>query len=147
MSPNIPKINIPWLTDAYKLCHWSLFPPNTKKIYSYFESRGSDLPWSELKYFGLQMILKTYMAGQVFNQDDIEEARENTKELFGFDYFNYKGWCDILQKYEGRLPLSIKAVPEGKLMPYHTALTTVVNTDDSIPFLTNTFETLLVQQW
>jgi hypothetical protein len=35
-----PTENIILLTDSYKVSHHVQYPPNTSKIYSYFESRG-----------------------------------------------------------------------------------------------------------
>ena len=34
--------NILLLTDSYKVSHHVQYPPNTTKIYSYFESRGGE---------------------------------------------------------------------------------------------------------
>jgi hypothetical protein len=44
------------------------------------------------------------------------------------------------QKYGGYLPLRIKAVPEGTVVPVKNVLFTVENTDPNVPWLTNWFE-------
>lgn len=138
--------NIILMTDAYKHTHWLQMPPDTKKLYSYFESRGG--VYSYTVFFGLQMILKKYLCGQVVTQEKIEEADKFCKEVFGTDkYFNRKGWQHILDKHDGYLPLIIKAVPEGTKVGVSNVLMTIENTDDEVPFLTNFVETLLVQTW
>ncbi|PIK45318.1 hypothetical protein BSL78_17819 [Apostichopus japonicus] len=50
-------------------------------------------------------------------------------------------------KHNGHIPLRIKAVPEGTVVPCKNVLFTVENTDPNVPWLTNWFETLLVQIW
>jgi nicotinamide phosphoribosyltransferase len=47
----------------------------------------------------------------------------------------------------GRLPLVIKAAPEGMIVPTKNVLMTVKNTDPKAYWLTNYMETLLVQVW
>lgn len=50
-------------------------------------------------------------------------------------YFVY-----LLQKHDGHLPLRIKAVPEGKVIPTKNVLFSVENTDPHCYWLTNYFE-------
>lgn len=133
-------------TDSYKQSHWKQYPPGTTNIYSYFESRGGEYP--EVVFFGLQYILKRYLEGQVVTEAKIEEAEKICALHFGSeDLFNKDGWNYILDVHGGKLPLSIKAVPEGTVVPTHNVLVTVENTDPNVPFLTNFVETLLVQTW
>jgi nicotinamide phosphoribosyltransferase len=54
---------------------------------------------------------------------------------------------EIKQKHGGRLPVRIKAIPEGTLVPTHNVLFTVENTDPEFPWVTNFLETVLVQVW
>lgn len=46
----------------------------------------------------------------------------------------------VLQHHNGYLPLRIKAVPEGTVVPYKNVLFTVENTDPKCFWLTNFFE-------
>merc|ERR1719353_1531790 len=61
--------------------------------------------------------------------------------------FYEEGWRYILDKHGGKLPLAIKSVPEGSVIPNKTVLFTLVNTDPKCFWLTNFMETLLVQVW
>jgi nicotinamide phosphoribosyltransferase len=138
--------NILLMTDSYKLSHWKQYPPKTEKVYSYFESRGGKFP--KTMFFGLQYFLKEYLEGNVVTKEKINEAEEFAKAHFGRDdCFNREGWEYILNKYNGRLPVSIKAVPEGTLVDNHNVLMTIENTDPRCWWLTNYLETLLVQVW
>lgn len=137
--------SILFLTDSYKITHWKQYPPGTEKVYSYFESRGGQ--FDETVFFGLQYFLKKYLEGAVITRQDITEAQEFWEQHFGQDLFNRKGWEHILHAHGGRLPISIRAVPEGTVVPYRNVLMTVENTDPAVPWLTNLLETLLVQVW
>lgn len=139
------KENIILLTDAYKLTHWKQYPPDTKRVYSYFESRGGK--FNETVFYGLQILLKKYLEGQILEAWMIDEAEEFCKNMFGADYFNREGWDYILREHKGRLPVQIKAVPEGSKIPYRNVLMTIENTDEKVPWITNFLETLLVQVW
>lgn len=134
------------LSDGYKISHARQLRPGTEYVYSYFESRGG--PWKDIPFFGLQYLLKEYIAGEVLNQDLIEEAADVSAEYFqNPNIFNHKGWEDMLHRYEGRLPLSIFAPPEGMCVPNHNIMMAVENTDKDFYWLTNYLETLLVQLW
>jgi len=138
--------NLLLMTDSYKLTHWRQYPPGTEKVYSYIESRGG--MFSDLVFFGLQYYLKCYMEGTVFKRDDIEEAEDLSRRHFGHEgYFNRQGWLELLDAHGGRLPLEIKAVPEGTVVPISNVLATVENTDPRFPWLTNYMETLLLKIW
>lgn len=43
------------------------------------------------------------------------------------------GWEYILREHAGRLPLEIRAVPEGTVVPIKNVLMTVQNTDPKVP--------------
>jgi nicotinamide phosphoribosyltransferase len=138
--------NLLLLTDSYKLTHWKQYPPNIEKVYSYFESRGGI--FSETLFFGLQYILKKYLEGAVITKDKINEADIIIEKHFeNKNLFNRKGWEYILEHHAGKLPIIIKAVPEGTIVPTHNVLMTVENTDPKCYWLTNHIETLLVQVW
>ena len=139
--------NILLLTDSYKLSHYKQYPEGSEVVYSYFESRGGK--FDKTVFFGLQYYLKRYLAGQVVTQAKIDEAYELAKAHFGNEnLFNKEGWEYILKEHEGKLPIKIKAVPEGTPVNVSNALMTIENTDPKgCYWLTNYLETLLVQTW
>ncbi|MGQ0633025.1 MAG: nicotinate phosphoribosyltransferase [Planctomycetaceae bacterium] len=136
-------------TDSYKMGHFRQYPAGTEHVYSYFESRGSDpaLGFTEITFFGLQYLLDS-LAGTYFTAADIDDALRMCRLHFGDDRnFNRAGWQYILQAHGGRLPVRIRAVPEGTVVPPHNCLMTVENTDPRCYWLTNWLETQLVQVW
>ena len=114
-------------------------------IFSYFESRGGK--WEKTLFFGLQIILREYLTGVVVTQQMIEEADLLFRQHFGCDIFNRAGWELIVSRHGGRLPVRIRAVPEGSLVTTRNVLFTVENTDPDCSWITNYLETLLVQVW
>jgi len=134
-------------TDSYKMSHWNLYPEGTEFVYSYCEPRVGGR-FNEICFFGLQYVLIRYLTGQVVTQEKIEEAAGICKLHFGSDkVFNREGWEHILNKHGGMLPIKIKALPEGTVVPVSTALFTIENTDPAVPWLTNYLETILSHVW
>ncbi|PSH02606.1 MAG: nicotinate phosphoribosyltransferase [Acidobacteria bacterium] len=133
-------------TDSYKITHWWQYPPDAEIIYSHLMSRGGF--WKNTLFNGLQGILLQFFVGQVFTKEDVEDARKKMFAHFGNDKaFNYAGWMRLLEKHGGKLPLKIRAVAEGTLVPVKNCLMTIENTDPEFPWLTNWAETRLMQVW
>jgi len=138
--------NIMMLTDSYKMSHYRQYPAGTNNVYSYFESRDG-ARWRKTVFFGLQYFLAKYLHGNVVTEEKVEEAARYAKLHFGATLFNYDGWMDIATRHEGRLPVRIKAVPEGTPVPVSNVMMTVEATDPKHFWLTNYLETLLVNVW
>lgn len=133
-------------TDGYKLTHWRQYPKDTEIVYSYLESRGG--MFKRTIQVGLQYYLKEYLSGQYFTMEDIAEAHHIAGQYFGDpELFNYKGWDYILRQHGGKLPLRIRAIPEGHAVDTSNALVTIENTDPNVPWLTNYVESLLLKVW
>lgn len=138
------KINRVIDTDSYKVSHFLQYPPGTTRVHSYLESRGSKREYKETVFFGLQYILQNYFAAPV-TRAEIEEANEIIC-AHGLP-FPYEQWKRLLEKHGGRLPLRIRAVAEGSVVPLKNALMTVENTDDEFFWLVSWFETQLMRAW
>ena len=89
--------------------------------------------------------MKRYLSGPVVTQEKIDEAAGILAWHMGPDHFYKEGWQHILEAHNGHLPIAIKAVPEGTIVPNKNVLFTMVNTDPKCYWLTNYLETLLVQ--
>lgn len=138
-------MNLILSTDSYKLTHYAQYPHDTETVYSYFESRkGATYP--HVVFFGLQHILRQLERG--ITQADIEQAAALAAIHFGNpEIFNRAGWEHVFNAHGGRLPLRIKAVPEGTIVPTGNVLMTVENTDPECYWLTNHVESLLTHVW
>ncbi|MGH2613369.1 MAG: nicotinamide phosphoribosyltransferase domain-containing protein, partial [Rhabdochlamydiaceae bacterium] len=133
--------NIILQTDSYKVSHWKQYPKNTEFVYSYFESRGG--AYSHTLFFGLQYYLKKYLLRTIVTDNDIYKAHNFAKGHFGNDFFNLEGWNHIVKDHDGHMPVVIKAVPEGRIIPTSNVLFTVENTCPKCFWITSYLETLL----
>lgn len=131
-----PILNV----DAYKVSHKWQYPPTTEYVYSYIESRGGK--FDRTVFFGLQMFLMDYMSKPITKQD-IDIAEELW--LAAGEPFYREGWEYILKVHGGYLPVTIRAVPEGMVVPYKNVLLTIVNTDPKCYWITSYLETALLR--
>jgi nicotinamide phosphoribosyltransferase len=139
--------NILLMTDSYKVSHYRQYPQGTTKIYSYLEARKGG-EYAEVMFFGLQYLIKRYLLGQVVTKAKIDQAEALFTAHFGdASLFNRAGWEHILTEHGGKLPVEIKAVPEGMIVPEGNVLLTIENTCPDCYWLVNYLETLLVQVW
>lgn len=142
------------LIDFYKAVHAEMLPKGITKSVSYFTPRMSRVKrWNEVAMFGLQGFIKEYLV-DYFN------------EYFFFEHRNkaigtYKTVMDAalgegaygLQKIEdlydlGYLPIEIKALPEGTLVPMHVPMFSIENTHKDFAWLPQALESLIsAEMW
>ena len=127
-------------TDSYKASHWKQYPANSEGYFGYIESRGGE--YDKTVFFGLQIFLKRYLT-KPFTQADIDEADEFFKQHG--EPFNREGWEYILRAYGGYIPVTIKAVPEGMVIPTHNVLVTVQCNDPKCFWVGSYIETMLLR--
>lgn len=132
-------------SDSYKFTHWKQYPPGTEFVYSYLESRGG--MFQQTVFFGLQYYLRRYLNGTVVIEEDVAEAQRFVDQHLGPGLFNREGWMHIVREHGGRLPVVIKAIPEGTAVDVHNVLMTIENTDPKCWWLPNYLETLLLKVW
>lgn len=132
--------NIILNTDSYKVSMFKQYPVGTTGVYSYIESRGGR--YDRTVFFGLQAFIKEYLLDPI-TQSDIDIADE-ILTAHG-EPFNRAGWQYILDKHNGYLPVVIRAVPEGTVVPVKNVLATIENTDPECFWLTTWLETALLR--
>jgi nicotinamide phosphoribosyltransferase len=129
-------------TDSYKASHWLQYPPGVDATFFYLESRGG--VYERTLFFGLQSILKEYLS-QPVTAAMIDEARAFFP-AHG-EPFHEAGWRHIVDAHGGQLPLRIRAVPEGTVVPTHQALMTIESTCPDCFWVPSYVETLLMRVW
>jgi nicotinamide phosphoribosyltransferase len=123
--------------DSYKLSHFNQYPPEASGLFSYIEARAER---GETVFFGLQYYLKEYLSKPI-TREDIEEAAAFA-QAHG-EPFNREGWEYILTAYYGYIPVTIRAVPEGTVVPNQNVLVTVECTDEKVLWLATYLETAI----
>ena len=132
--------NIILNTDSYKVSMFKQYPAGTTGVYSYIESRGGR--YDSTVMFGIQAFIKEYLLEPI-TQADIDIADE-ILTAHG-EPFNRSGWQYILDNHAGYLPVTIRAVPEGTVVPVKNVLATIENTDPECFWLTTWLETTLLR--
>jgi len=132
--------NIILNTDSYKVSMDRQYPAGTTGVYSYIESRGGR--YDRTVFFGLQAFIKEYLLSPI-SQADIDIASD-ILTMHG-EPFNRAGWQYILDNHAGYLPVVIRAVPEGTVVPVQNVLATIENTDPNCFWLTTWLETALLR--
>lgn len=137
------------LTDYYKVGHVFQYPKNTTLVYSNLTPRSSRLPnTDEMVFFGLQYFIKEYLQ-QYFNENFFLQPKEKVINEYKRRIVTSLG--DHLPTYQhleslhdlGYLPVEIKALPEGSLVPMRVPCLTIVNTKPEFYWLTNFLESIL----
>ena len=138
--------NLLLMTDSYKHSHPYQYPKDTSYLHFYLESRGTankDLG-NNTKFFGLQYYIKKYLS-QPITQQMIDTA-EKILLAHGLPFYR-AGFEKILSIYNGYLPIRIRAVREGSLVPLHNVLMTIESTNKELFWLPGFTETLLLKVW
>lgn len=139
------------LKDGYKVGHIFQYPADTRYVYSNFTPRNTRRP-AHLLYndgvvwFGLQYFLQEYLVDQ-FNENFFDRPRDEVVAEYDRRITHYLGPINVdhigALHDLGYLPLRIKALPEGTLVPYGIPPLTIINTHPGFFWLTNMLETLM----
>jgi nicotinamide phosphoribosyltransferase len=137
------------LTDGYKTGHHQQYPKGTTLVYSNFTPRsnkygpkGAD----NVVSFGQQMIMKQIheaFQNEFFSKPKDEVCGEMKRELslyLGTDYdvTHFEKLHDL-----GYLPINVKAIEEGTLVPIKVPVLTIYNTHPDFFWVTNYLETII----
>lgn len=134
------KHNLLLMSDAYKYSHFKQYPDNSSFVEVYIEARVE----GEVSTFaGLQALCIDYLGGYAFTMEDIHEAECVTTSM-GIP-FNKAGWEKMFFRYNGKLPILIRAVPEGTRMKTDNVQMVVSNTDPDFWWLPGFLETVLLR--
>lgn len=141
--------NLILLTDAYKYSHPNIYTKGLTYLTSYMESRGGKFEYTI--FSGLQPMIKKYLLGRVLTEEMVYEADKKLNSANGVfsgnQIFPTEKWLNLVRKYNGYLPVRIKAVKEGTKIPTHNVLLKLESTDKEFPWIVGFLETLVLQLW
>lgn len=136
------------LADFYKISHRKMYPDGMETCYSTWTPRASRMKGVDsVVVFGLQVFVKSYLIN-FFNdnffgrpkEEIVKEYARIIKHTLGDQNPETTHLEDLHDL--GYLPLSIKALPEGTLVPLRVPVMTIQNTDKRFFWLTNFVESL-----
>lgn len=136
------------LADFYKLSHRAQYPENTQTVYSTWTPRASRFPGiTEVVSFGTQAFIKEYLMDyfktNFFSRPKTEVVNEYSRIIKYTLGDNNPDTSHIEALHDlGYLPLEIKALAEGTVVPLRTPIMTIQNTQPKFFWLTNYIETL-----
>jgi nicotinamide phosphoribosyltransferase len=135
--------------DFYKADHRRQYPEGTALIYSNFTPRGSRLPDVDgVVFFGLQAVIIDFLLGS-WQKNFFDQPKEQVIAKYKRRMDNALGKdavpVDHLERLHdlGYLPLRIKALPEGTIVPLRVPVFTITNTRDDEFWLVNYLESAL----
>lgn len=136
------------LTDFYKVSHRNMYPPKTETVYSTWIPRGSRMEGvGRVVAFGLQAFVKRYLIDyfeETFFSRDVDEVCDEYDRLICATLGTPSDSNHLRELHSlGYLPLRIKAVKEGTLVPLRVPMFTIENTVPEAFWVTNFLETLL----
>lgn len=137
------------LTDGYKTGHHLQYPKNTTLVYSNFTPRSNRYAPTGCDHvvsFGQQMVMKQIheaFQNEFFSKSKQEVCGEMKRELsiyLGTDYdvSHFEALHDL-----GYLPIRVKAIKEGTLVPMKVPVLTIYNTHPDFYWITNYLETII----
>lgn len=126
--------------DSYKVGMFRSYPEGTTEVYSYITARGGK--WDEAFYFGLQAYLRDVLSKRVTKEE--VEFGKLFWEAHG-EPFPYDQWMYIVNELDGKLPLCVKGLDEGTMVPHNVPMVTVHNTDPKCYWLTTWVETSMLR--
>ena len=137
------------LTDGYKTGHHQQYPKGTTLVYSNFTPRSNKYApkgCDQVVSFGQQMVVKqihdmfqTYF----FNRPKDEVISEIKQEMSwylnsDYDTTHFEELHDL-----GYLPICVKGIEEGTLVPIKVPVLTIYNTHPKFYWVTNYLETII----
>lgn len=123
-------------TDSYKLSHPYSYSPDMKGQFSYGEAR---VKGQKILVAGIRMLLTKFFR-KAITEYDIDEAA-HFAELHG-EPFKREAWEKILTHYNGALPVTIRAVPEGTVIPSSMPIYSIECDDEDLAWLPSHLETM-----
>jgi nicotinamide phosphoribosyltransferase len=130
------------IVDSYKLSHKNMYPQGANYMFDYMESRGGLYPATI--FVGLQPMLKEYFSEPI-TENEVIEAQGYAK-AHGVP-FDYDGWMYIAKDLKGMLPIRIRAVKEGTLVPVSNVMVTIESTDPKVFWVVSWLETFFMKIW
>jgi nicotinamide phosphoribosyltransferase len=135
------------LCDYYKISHKNMYPAKTEAVYSTWTPRASRiLGVTEVVVAGHQMFLRflnDHFEQNFFSRPKEEVVAEYVRVLRHTLGVKEPDASHIADLHDlGYLPLLIKALPEGTVVPVRTPTLTIMNTLSKFFWLTNYIESL-----
>lgn len=134
------NVNFILNVDSYKTGHDAMMKEGVIALESNIVARKPTKYTSHVVMMGLEIYLQEYLDVTI-TMADIDEAEVETTERG--DDFDRGFWEHIVNTYGGKLPLHIRAIPEGTVVPVGVPLVRSFSTDTRCKVIASYVETQL----
>lgn len=142
------QLNAMLLCDFYKLSHRLMYPDGMEVCYSTWTPRTSRMKdVNNVVVFGVQAFIKDYIV-KFFNENFFSQDKDKVvseyKRIVKYTLGDQNPDASHIEQLHdlGYLPLRIRSLAEGTVVPLKTPTLTIENTDPRFFWLTNYIETL-----
>lgn len=134
------NVNFILNVDSYKTAHGMMMKEGVVALESNIIARKPTPYATHVVMMGIQIYLQEYLDITITTAD-IDEAEEETASRG--DYFDRPFWEHIVEVHKGRVPLHIRAIPEGTVVPVGMPLVRSMSTDPAVLVIASYIETQL----
>lgn len=134
------NVNFILNVDSYKTGHDAMMKDGVIGLESNIVARKPTKYTSHVVMMGLEIYLQEYLDITITTAD-IDEAELETTERG--DDFDREFWEHIVNVHGGKLPLHIRAIPEGTVVPVGVPLVRSFSTDPRVKVIASYIETQL----
>lgn len=138
MLSNIIGTNFIIAVDSYKFDHVFQIPADAEYVWSGVVPRKPSKYTNEVVAMG-QTLVRWILTTTRITMEMIDEAEFEAHEI-GYA-FNREGWEIIVNEFGGKIPLSMFAVEEGRVVSPQTVILAFINTDKRFAWLPSYVET------
>lgn len=138
MLEHLKPFNFILAADGYKANHFAETSLDVKQKWTVIVPRKPSKYATEIVAAGTTMLASVFASVRIEEWMIDEAEREITAQ--GYD-FNRQGWTIICRMMDGKLPLRVYGVEEGRVVKPQTPIVGIVNTHDSFGWLSTYVET------
>lgn len=136
MISNQKRFNFILACDSYKVGHANQLPKTISKLHGNLVPRKPFQDIDNVVVMGTNVVAKILASVRITDEDIDEAEIEITEQGYEFPRKNWEAVRDL-----GYLPLELRAIPEGTVVPVKVAIATIENTVDGFAWLQSYVET------
>lgn len=134
------NVNFILNVDSYKTAHGMMMKDGIIALESNIIARKPTPYTTHVVMFGLEIYVQEYLDIRI-TMEDIDEAEAETHSRG--DFFDRPFWEHVVSVHKGRVPLHIRAIPEGTVVPVGVPLVRSMSTDPAVVVIASYIETQL----
>lgn len=140
MLQHLLQENFILMADGYKTCHWQQIPSNVAYTYTVMVPRKI-APYADEIVAAGQNMIASFLSSVRITEDMVDEAQLEI-EAQGYEFYR-DGWMQIVRHHDGKLPLMLFGVEEGRIVSPQTPILGWINSKPGFAWLCGDVETII----